>query len=174
MPAKRALSGGSAKSAKKARTPATDALVEFLRFSASELVDAAASADLLEATFTAVKSLAEALVPKVREHRLATRTCSKIEDDALCGAEATHHCAEKNCNEPLCDDHEVKCIVCDAVLCDVCAEECGQGCGEFTCASCVVSTACGFAEGCEGCMDEFDCPDCDQCRAEGLVYCKKG
>ena len=92
MSAKRAApAGGDAQSAKRARTPAADALEALLRFSAAELADAAAGAGLLESASRAAASLAEALAPKLREHRLATKTCATVEDGKGCGEEASQH-----------------------------------------------------------------------------------
>ena len=94
---------------------------------------------------------------------------SDIADDSctICDMPANRECVE--CEDTMCEECETTCdFGCTDVRClhgdDGCW--CGnrKGCGRSVCSNCVVSTECGNdVAGCQACLDDYDCPDCDQC-----------
>lgn len=94
---------------------------------------------------------------------------SDIADDSctICDMPANRECVE--CEDTMCEECETTCdFGCTDARClhgdDGCW--CGnrKGCGRSVCSICVVSTECGNdVAGCQACLDDYDCPDCDQC-----------
>ena len=94
---------------------------------------------------------------------------SDIADDSctICDMPANRECVE--CEDTMCEECETTCdFGCTDVRClhgdDGCW--CGnrKGCGRSVCSNCVVSTQCrNDVAGCQACLDDYDCLDCDQC-----------
>ena len=76
----------------------------------------------------------------------------------------------EKCGQTLCDDCVNKCTDCETVYCENCTEKhlqaCefeGNDCGGLVCKTCVVSAPCKNVHGCNTCLDDYECVDCDAC-----------
>ena len=78
-------------------------------------------------------------------------------------------CGEESCSGNSCVI--VKCIDCEKDVCTNVAKKCdfddglgGEGCGELVCGECFQTPECGReVGGCQSCLGDYDCPDCDVC-----------
>mmetsp|Transcript_16395 Transcript_16395/g.47127 ORF Transcript_16395/g.47127 Transcript_16395/m.47127 type:complete len:192 (-) Transcript_16395:291-866(-) len=131
-----------------------DAIVASAGNDKSQLSDLISLADELRTAATA----------RLKEVKRSSNVCE-------CGEKAKEHCS--GCDDAVCLECKLECV-CGTALCDDCHRTCdfddgvgGQGCGEPVCNECYVTTKCGKeVGGCEDCMIEYDCPDCDICQRE--------
>ena len=126
---------------------------------ASPAAIVASAGGKLERLLAYTKELAALTAAAVKAQRLAATEC------CLCYEDKAGNCGD--CNDALCVDHSKECANCDSALCEGCWVECNfeNGCTAVVCEACVSRTVCERPDkgGCEGCRDDFDCVDCDQC-----------
>ena len=125
---------------------------------------AGASVEQLEALISFANKLGQAAGSRLKELKHAVKECE-------CGERAVAYCNE--CGGALCYECNLECVECGEPVCDSCHLNCdfddgfgigNCGCGEPICAGCTKSPACGRnAAGCSKCLDNYNCPDCDQC-----------
>ena len=127
------------------------------------IVSSAETESELEALLSFCAKLQTAADANLKVLKRSSRVC------VYCDEEADGHC--ESCDSALCPDCLFECVECHQGVCANCAITCdfddklgGKGCGEHLCDGCVVSTECEReVQGCQECLDEYDCPDCDQC-----------
>ena len=115
------------------------------------------------------EELAAAVAAELKKQSKGDSDVADDSDDSckFCGIPANRECVE--CEAIICDDCEIKCdfgCTNDGCLHSDDGCRCGnrKGCGRSVCSDCVVSTECGNdVAGCQACLDDYDCPDCDQC-----------
>ena len=130
----------------------------------SIVASAAGDQPTLEALILFSAALQDAASGALKKAKRAVRTCRR------CDGAVTGHCVE--CDVGLCDACWDPCASCGETVGAVCCRrDCdfsdglgGRGCGEPVCEGCYVTTECERdVGGCQDCLDDYDCPDCDQC-----------
>jgi hypothetical protein len=114
------------------------------------------------------KALEKSSAYLVQKFRLDKKSCVKCSKKV----KIENNCF--GCKKGFCKDCTTLCINgCDKCICDDCGRICdfddelgGKGCGKLVCNNCYTSTKCDRNDvgGCEECLGEFDCVECDHCR----------
>ena len=132
----------------KRKATADLSVEEILNVDIARTLKAAYSTEQLAELVSFGNELAAAAAAELKKKNKGCRTCKS------CGKPANNECME--CEHLMCDSCENKCDFEDG-----CG---GEGCGRSICSECLVTTeCCRDVGGCQACLDEYDCPDCDEC-----------
>lgn len=129
-------------------------------------------------TLLKLKGFAESLNAQITNTLAASKVCGMedctgngIVDCTYCVCKEFRVCA--SCLEQMEDDDNQEetleqidcynCVSCAQLLCSSCETDMCEYCNKNACASCLNESKCGYQKYCDGCEDEFECPDCDQC-----------
>ena len=148
----------------------TDVTAEALIATGAQAIVVSAGTDetILTNLIRLCKKMKSAASKQLKVVKLSAAKCGqngcKNKSDKHCGI-----CSVAICDECLEDPCGV-CCECEKPCCEDCGQTCdfndggGNGCGDTVCVNCVVTTKCEReVGGCQQCLDDYDCPDCDQC-----------